>query len=445
MLKREPASLTEGLVLRALIAGFALVVILLGVAGLVAVQGTRAIEEDTAKVIREQLVRARLQGDLQAEQNTLAAILYRLMHKPDSKDRAKLLLDLESADRELARVAVSAAQTHEASRWSKLNDSVQQFSRRARAAIQGAGQPSPEELSRLSDLHNAVGRVEKELLDSSESRVAETERRIEIESRRLAERSRISLGACLALALICAALTVWFARRSIRRMEWQANELSSVSWHMLQGQESAARRFSHELHDELGQSLAAIKSNLTSGRIADARSRSDCIHLVDEAIANVRELAQLLRPVILDDFGLDAGLRWLVDRFGERTGLEASYISSFHQRLPDESETHLFRITQEALTNVARHAGATSVVVKLHFGHQHILLSIEDNGRGLAAATKGRRSSLGMTGMRARAEQLGGSFRLRKPKAGGTRIEVEVPWVQEPNSDVEQESSHSVS
>src|SRR4029079_13803202 len=108
------------------------------------------------------------------------------------------------------------------------------------------------------------------------------------------------------------------------------------------------RRFSHELHDELGQSLAAIKSNITSSALDDWNTRkADCLHLVDDAIANVRELSQLLRPVILDDFGLDAGLRWLIDRFGERTGLDAKYESTFHERVSEETETHLFRITQE--------------------------------------------------------------------------------------------------
>src|SRR5581483_10985744 len=107
-----------------------------------------------------------------------------------------------------------------------------------------------------------------------------------------------------------------------RRMERQAAELTRVTWHMLEGQESAARRFSHELHDELGQSLTAIKANVTALNPAtppDPALLDDCRRLVDEAIQNVRELSHLLRPTILDDFGLDAGIRWLAERFGQRT------------------------------------------------------------------------------------------------------------------------------
>ena len=288
--------------------------------------------------------------------------------------------------------------------------------------------------------------VEQDLLDSSEQRVTEIEKRIEQQTRQLAESSRLLLGICLGLALVCAGLTVKFAGNSIRRMEWQANELSRVSWHMLQDQESAARRFSHELHDELGQSLAAVKANLTSNSPQDwGPRRIDCVQLVDDAIANVRELSQLLRPVILDDFGLDAGLRWQVERFGDRTGIRTNYLSTMHERLPDETETHLFRITQEALTNVARHSGANMVTVELHGDRGRIHLSIEDNGRWPQSATPNKEPSLGMTGMRARAAQAGGKLELSTASGGGLRIEVDVPWIHQIEEHAEHKDAHSVS
>ena len=108
---------------------------------------------------------------------------------------------------------------------------------------------------------------------------------------------------------------------------------------MLESQETAARRFSHELHDELGQSLTAIKANVTALDPAtppDPARLEDCRRLIDEAIQNVRELSHLLRPTILDDFGLDAGIRWLAERFGQRTGIEVDYKSSF-ARTPGRS------------------------------------------------------------------------------------------------------------
>jgi signal transduction histidine kinase len=190
--------------------------------------------------------------------------------------------------------------------------------------------------------------------------------------------------------------------------------------HLPQTQEEVARRFSHELHDELGQSLAAVRAGLTRRSTDDLESlRADCLHLVDESIENVRELSQLLRPVILDDFGLDAGLRWLTEKYAQRAHIELRYESSGTGRYADETETHLYRIAQEALTNIARHSGATAVQVRLEEKAGWIELTVEDNGRGLPEGAGSSSASIGMIGMRARAEQSGGEFVIGRAAAGG--------------------------
>src|SRR5206468_8606070 len=187
---------------------------------------------------------------------------------------------------------------------------------------------------------------------------------IERRTSRLSDISLIFAAASVVLALIFAIITVRLVTQLIRQMESQTAELGRVSWHMLEDQEATARRFSHELHDELGQSLTAVKTNLTAlqlhGQNPGARL-ADSVHLVDDAIGNVRQMSQLLRPTILDDFGLEAGLRWLAEGFTHRTGIEVEFHGGLGRRLPDETETHLFRIAQEALTNVARHSGAKHV------------------------------------------------------------------------------------
>ncbi len=423
----DKARFVETHMLRGLVAGLTLVILLLGAASVVAVQGTRAIEDDTARVVREQLVMARLLNDAQAGQNMLAGVLHQLTRTPETANEEQLLRDLETADIALDRVAQSASATPEATRWNALHAAERAFSGGVRDSVRQRRNPETS-LSKLFDAHDAVLHLEQELLEASELRVAETERQIEDESRQLATRSILLLGACLALALLCAVLTVAFARKSIRNIEWHASELGRVSWHMLQSQEATARRFSHELHDELGQSLAAVRANLTSADAQDwTHRREDCVQLVDSAIANVRELSQLLRPVILDDFGLDASLRWLSERFSQRTNIRVDYNSSFHDRLADETETHLFRIAQEAFTNVARHSGATEVQVELSERDGTVTLTVQDNGRGLSQDDENYSPSLGMTGMRARARQVGGEFRSKKPAGGGLKIEVQVP------------------
>jgi signal transduction histidine kinase len=197
---------------------------------------------------------------------------------------------------------------------------------------------------------------------------------------------------------------------------------------MLQTQEHTSRRFSHELHDELGQGLAAIRANIAAARKDDFDTRRhDCLQLVDSAIADVRELSQLLRPVVLDDFGLNAALRWLADKFSQRTNIDVTYESNLDVHLEDEDETHVFRIAQEALTNIARHSGASRVSIRLFVAASHISLTIEDNGRGISAPEVQKHSSLGMVGMRARARQVGGELRISSPDTGGVHLEVTIP------------------
>ena len=252
------------------------------------------------------------------------------------------------------------------------------------------------------------------------------------------------LGLCFLLAASTAALTLWIIQRAFAKLEWQTVELAHVSWHMIDGHEKMARRFAHEMHDELGQSLSGLRRMLS--RIPESEIgtiRAECLGIVDEVLQDVRKLSQVLRPVILDDFGLDSGLRWLCERFTQRTQILVHYKSNFSQRLSETEETHLFRIAQEALSNVARHSEATEVQVTLMIEDSAVRLEIADNGRGLRAASGENNPSLGMVGMRARARQLGGELIVENRAEGGLRIRAEVPR-QERDPNAEQEDSSFV-
>lgn len=273
---------------------------------------------------------------------------------------------------------------------------------------------------------NAQELVREHLVQSG--RGAELENRIEAESQELLDELVWMLGLCSILASGCAAVTVWTINRSFRKMEWQAQELQRVSWHMIESNEKIARRFSHEMHDELGQSLTGLKSMLKRMPMADfERQRGQCVEVLEEALRNVRELSQLLRPVVLDDFGLDAALKWLADRFSQRTGIPVSYASAINVRLSGQLETQLFRIAQEALTNVARHSSAQQAGIRLVVGDERVQLTIEDDGRGWAGVPDSHHPSLGMVGMRARARQVKGELKVQNRKEGGLRVEVSAP------------------
>ncbi len=144
-------------------------------------------------------------------------------------------------------------------------------------------------------------------------------------------------------------------------------------------------------------------------------------------------MSQLLRPTILDDFGLQAGIRWLAEGFSERTGVEVSVETPYEGRLPDETETHFFRISQEALTNIARHSGAKRAGIRLEQRAGEICLTIRDDGRGLAPGDLPKRG-MGMSGMRARARSAGGDVHVQSTPGQGVVIEVRAPLRHETNS-----------
>lgn len=422
--------ITERYVLGVLVLGFAMVMAFLGAGGWIAVSHSQRIRNSVADLARDQLLISRLVHDVQMEENAMTEVLHQLAQfRPARQDHETLFRNLELSDQHLSRLAHEARGLAGDAVWRDLESSVNAFTREVHRVLDGTGPVPRRDLDNLFDLHDHVVTLVNELIRVSSDRLAATERQIEAQSEELTGDATRLLGSSFLLAAVCAVMTIVFARKSIHRIQWQSDELDRVSWHMLQSQEQAARRFSHELHDELGQSLAVLRSNLTKESVLDPESlRADCLHLVDESIANVRELSQLLRPVILDDFGLDAGLRWLAERFAQRTRIRVDVETECRGRFADETETHLYRIAQEALTNVARHSKAGIVKIRLVKAGGSIRLSIVDDGVGLPTGDGSPdRPSLGMVGMRARARQCGGELTVEAAQPTGLRVEAVVP------------------
>jgi len=405
--------------LRVLVIGFAVVIALLAAAAVIGVHNARSITASTEGLVADQLVITRLLDEVEREQEALNAAFYRMSRAPENVDRAKVLAALDQTGGEVKILVEKARGGPDEGAWNALERAVLDFSTEARQLL--AGRKAPGFSSRdLFAQHEEVTTVVAHLADLSYARAADTRRRVGAQTASIVTESVLLIGGCLLVALISAVVTVRIAARVFRQMEAQAGELSRVSFRMLETQEATARRFSHELHDELGGSLTAIKTTLTNGGAVE-----DSVKLIDDAIANVRTLSQLLRPTILDDFGLDAGIRWLAERFSERTGIDVDYRSQFDARLADETETHLFRIVQEALTNVARHANASRVTIFLRAESGNIRLTVSDNGRGLAESPN--HTGMGLTGMRARARSAGGDCTISSTTGGGVTIDVTAP------------------
>jgi len=421
----NPDPVTYKKLQRVLVLGFSAVIVLLVAAAFVGVNSAQLIKESTAELVRSELVTTRLIEELQREQDTLNTTFYRLSRGPELVDRARSLAQLDAADQAVGRIVQEAAGTPQANLWRQLDTATREFSSEARRLLALHNVPNYSSRDLLRRNEEVTGLVAK-LISSNYNRAIAAQSRIDQRSSRLVNESVLLLGGCLLLALLCAIFTVRITAVLFRKMGSQASDLTRVTWHMLENQETVARRFSHELHDELGQSLTAIKANLLaleSNHHPDPARLEDCKHLVDEAVQNVREMSQLLRPTILDDFGLDAGIRWQTERFAQRTGIVVNYRSTFEDRLPDEAETHLFRIVQEALTNVARHSGATRVDIELQREGDRIHLRMQDNGRGFKNGNPP--GGLGLVGMHARASSIGGELSIQS--RDGVAIELWAP------------------
>jgi signal transduction histidine kinase len=214
-------------------------------------------------------------------------------------------------------------------------------------------------------------------------------------------------------------------------------DLERLSAKLVSAQEEERRVIARELHDEVGQALTAIKMELgVAHRGVDRSSRAagslgEARAIAEAALQSVRDLSQLLHPSMLDDLGLPDTLDSYLRSFSKRTGIRAHLThEQMDERLSPELEVCVYRIVQEALTNVAKHARASTCFVRLVRHNEHLQLTIEDDGRGidpqLARAGDARRG-LGLIGMRERAAGLLGTFAIENRIEGGTRVVVRLP------------------
>jgi signal transduction histidine kinase len=217
-------------------------------------------------------------------------------------------------------------------------------------------------------------------------------------------------------------------------------QLQRYAHHLQTIREEERSRISRELHDHLGQYLSAIKID-TSGIInklnrATDKAQSDPIlipakelmEVIEEIIPAVRKIASDLHPRVLDELGLIPGIEWLVEEFIKRSGIQCKLVSSVEQiNIGPAHAIAVFRIVQEALTNIMRHSKATKSVVRITDGKKIIMVSIEDNGTGIRTTVLSSMKSLGLIGMHERAILLGGKLSFGRNRNGGTKVVLKVP------------------
>lgn len=237
------------------------------------------------------------------------------------------------------------------------------------------------------------------------------------------------------LAVLAVVRDVTQRKRAERELEESREQLRRLSAALQAVREEEKTRIARELHDELGQSLTGLKMDLAQLGSQLRPEQSDAVNrvkamqsLLDSTVASVRRIATELRPLMLDDLGLVPTIEWLVHDFSQRTGVavELELPPQDFDVGPDIA-TAVFRVLQESLTNVARHADASKVRIALSGSKAAVELRVQDNGRGFKPSASGGTKTLGLIGMRERCAMLGGTFILESEPGAGTSIAMTIP------------------
>jgi signal transduction histidine kinase len=298
---------------------------------------------------------------------------------------------------------------------------------------------SPQERNRLkfSFFYNelvprrtAMLQIADRIASVNERGLTRSEERAAASADSLRRSLMLTFGVTLAGGLILALLTIGFTLRLERELDLRRADLQELSTLLLRAQENERRALARELHDEVGQSLSAILMETEGAECADqpaeVRQRLDAIKgLAQKTVNQVRDLALLLRPSMLDDLGLAPALNWHARETSKRTGLNVVVSADDAiDSLPDEHRTCIYRLVQEAVNNAVRHSNARTVEVAVQKERQKVNVTVQDDGAGFD--TRFMRG-LGLLGMEERVRRLGGRLKVSSELGRGTLVQAALP------------------
>jgi len=436
----------------ALLLGFGTTLALWLLAGLQFADRIKGVQQEAA-LVNERYTRAQdLLSSVRAQVLLGSVYVRDALLDPDPATvfayRSNLEQTYSSADEALSRYVPFLDSAAERSRVARLRQEIDEF-RRASLEVLGSDRDQwPTEarmlLSRdIGPRRDSAVQVSDEI--QSINRAAFVRQQAEVASlyattqRRTWERLGLALGASLCVALVATMYVVRLERdlERHRAQERQTTEdLHRLSARLVTVQEEERRAIARELHDEVGQVLMAIKVELTLAQRAIETSGArplldDAQAIADGALHTVRDLSRLLHPSLLDDLGLPAAIEWYAGSLGKRHGLRVDLVQEgMDDRLAPEIESAAFRIVQEALTNVVKHAEASLCRVHVRCRGGLLRLIVEDDGHGFDPDERDRRGAahgLGLIGIRERASHLGGTSRVETAPGRGTRLICELP------------------
>ena len=294
--------------------------------------------------------------------------------------------------------------------------------------------------ARLAALNTAVSRL---LVQNNESEEQAAAHVGEIYAR-VQRQVYVFLTATLAAILLTSLYVIRSNRQLFAQLAALSEQRSELAQKLIATQESVLLHVSRELHDEFGQILTAMGAMLSrAGNHAPEGStlRADLREVAEIAqstLNNIRSLSQALHPVMLDEAGLVRTIEWYLPTVERQAGIKLSYEKSGSPfPVENSAAVHIYRILQEALNNVARHAGAREAWVRLQFQPNALQLEVEDHGKGFQPAPG--KQGIGLVAMRERAELVGGSILFQKPVDGGTRVRLVVPRNVPPGNTVSEQ------
>jgi signal transduction histidine kinase len=402
------------------------------------ISGLRKLQNDLADRNRkDSLQLLRIQNDL----NQLAIAMRDMLDNDEpypltawSAQFQRIREDLDDALHREEPLA-SGQRTPEQRRY--LADSLTQFWDAVDRAFALAADGKQEEArsqirlslqARQAALSTAVARL---LVQNNESE-EQADQQIRQIYDRVQHQVYVFLGATLGAIMLTSLYLIYANRALFAQMESLSQQRSELAQKLIATQESTLQYVSRELHDEFGQILTAVGSMLgRAERHAPENSPvrvelKEVRDIAQETLDKVRRLSQALHPVMLEESGLESTIDWYLPTVEKQTGVHVSYEKSGQPfAVESGAATHVYRILQEALNNVARHSGAGEAWVRLRYLPQLLELEIEDHGQGFSAQVP--RNGIGLVAMRERAALLHGTLEFTKPAAGGTAVRLRVP------------------
>lgn len=432
----------------ALFAGFGALLVLMAIICVDTLRTLAAFETSDTQIRQDFLYRERTLEQVRAGLYESGTIMrdYNLLSGSEPQARKMLQTELQSLHDETAaalKICMQSLPGDKQEPFQHLAVELENYwSKAIRTFSPGAKEKTEISNSVLrADIlsqHAEILKITKEVSAVNDAELKEAEGRTAEASSRFRRRLLTVATIALSFGLILATTTAIYAGRLERSLEekyresLQAHrELRELSRRLVDAEERERRAISRELHDEVGQSLSALlleAENLTemSGDKNGFRQTLQSIRtLAENCVNEVRNMALLLRPSMLDDLGLIAALEWQAREVSRRTGMFVDTVDeNVSDNLPDEHRTCVYRIVQEALNNCSKHAYAKHVSVVVRQEPDRLRVTIEDDGKGFDPS---RVRGLGLVGMNERVNQLGGVLRVDSDPARGTRLRVDLP------------------